>query len=263
MPGQGLGGGQVAAGQADRAGLLPEHGDPRPSLLRRGPAALGDVGGDGQGGPPRQPLHLEPGLAPQFAQDERLGAGGLVLAERLERRRDELGLGLGEGAVGQQAADAGQPAAQRPGQAGQVPRRDRAHREGGGDLVDEVVAPPVGQVRPAAGQRQALRVLAGQRPQRAERPGGRPRLQRRQLAGDPDHRAGLRALVEPPRPGRGLQRGRERGRRGGGLPRAAVLERGEQLGQAPAGAGRLARPGVVARLPSHEPAPFDEHSIRS
>jgi hypothetical protein len=37
-----------------------------------------------------------------------------------------------------------------------------------------------------------------------------------------------------------------------------VLERGQQSGRAVPGAGRLTRPGVVVRLPSHEPAPFDQ-----
>ena len=55
--------------------------------LGGGAAALGDVGGDGEGGPPGQPLDLEPGLALQVAQDEGLGAGRLVLVEGLEGLR--------------------------------------------------------------------------------------------------------------------------------------------------------------------------------
>ena len=97
VAGQGLGGGQVAAGQSHRAGLLAEDGDPGPSFLGVGAAPLGEVGGDGQGGPPGQPLDLEPGLARELAQDQGLGAGRLILGQRLEGLHDELGLGLGEG----------------------------------------------------------------------------------------------------------------------------------------------------------------------
>ena len=44
VPGKGLGGGQVAARQGDRAGVFPEHRDPRVFLGRR-PPPLGDIGG--------------------------------------------------------------------------------------------------------------------------------------------------------------------------------------------------------------------------
>ena len=87
MAGEGLGGGQVAAGQAGGAGFLAEEGDAGAVALGGGAAPLGDVGGDGEGGPPGEPLDLGPGLARQFAEDEGLGAGGLVLVEGLEGLR--------------------------------------------------------------------------------------------------------------------------------------------------------------------------------
>ena len=167
VAGQGGGGGQVAAGEADRAGFLAEDGDAGAPALGGGAAPLGGVGGDGEGGAPGEPLDLEPGPALQLAQDEGLGAGRLVLVQGLERRRDQFGLGLGEGAVGEQAADAGQPQPEGPGQAGEVLRRYRAHRQRAGELVDEAVVPPVGQVIAAAGQRPARpssRVMARSAP---------------------------------------------------------------------------------------------------
>jgi hypothetical protein len=66
-----------------------------------------------------------------------------------------------------------------------------------------------------------------------------------------------RPVVEAARPGGGLQRDGEGRRRGGGVPRPAALEGGEQLGQALPRAGRLARPGVVVCLPCHEPPSFE------
>ena len=92
VAGQGLGGREVAAGQPGRAGFLAEDGDAGAPALGVGAAPLGDVGGDGEGGAPGQPLDLEPGLAGELAEDEGLGAGGLALVEGLERRGDELGL---------------------------------------------------------------------------------------------------------------------------------------------------------------------------
>ena len=153
-----------------RAGLLPEHGDAGAFFLCGGAAALGGVGGDGEGGAPGQPLHLEIVLARQVAQDQRLRPGRLALVQRLEGRRDELGLRFGQGAVGQEPADAGQPEAERPGQAREVPRRHRPHRQRAGDLVVQRVVPPLRQVTAAAQQRPALTVLPRHGPQRGERP---------------------------------------------------------------------------------------------
>ncbi len=85
MAGQGLGGGEVAAGQAGRAGFLAEYRDAGSLAFRLGPASFGDVGGDGEGGAPGQPFDLVPGLAGEVAEDQGFSAGGFVLVEGFER----------------------------------------------------------------------------------------------------------------------------------------------------------------------------------
>jgi hypothetical protein len=112
MPGQRLRGGQVPAGQARRARLLPEHRHPRGPLRRLAPP-LGRVRGDRQRRPPRQPLHLRVGLPCKLAHDQRFRARGLVLRQRLENLRDQPRLGPGQDAVGEQPADTRQPHPQR------------------------------------------------------------------------------------------------------------------------------------------------------
>src|SRR6202000_728273 len=99
---------------------LAEDRDPGSFAFGGGAASFGDVGGDGEGGAPGEALDLEPGLALQLADDEGLGAGGLVLVEQLEGADEELGLGLGERSVGEEAADAGQSLAEGPGEGGEV-----------------------------------------------------------------------------------------------------------------------------------------------
>ena len=123
MPGQGLRRGQVTAGQPHRARLLAEHRHPRPLPLRPRPAPLRHVRRHRQGGPPRQPLHLEVRLARHLARDQRLRPRRLIVAQRLERRYDQLRLRQRQGAIGEQAAD--RPAAacrgSRPGPRGSPP----------------------------------------------------------------------------------------------------------------------------------------------
>ena len=177
---------------------------------------------------------------------------------------DELGLGLGEGAVGEEAADAGQPLAQGPGQAGEVPGRDRPHREGAGDLVDEVVVPPVGQVEAAA--RSAARPRASSRVMARSAPSV-PAAAHDSIAAHcraiPTSAAGLRARRRAPAgPAAVSSAAASARRRRGGVPGAAVLERGRAARAGPRpGRGASPGPGVVVCLPSHEPAPFD-HQLR-
>jgi hypothetical protein len=167
VPGQGVRGRQVTAGQADRAGFFAEHRHPRLPLGRLA-APLRDVRGHRQGGPPGQPFHLGVGLPGQLAKHQRLSAGRLAVVQRLEELRDQLRLRHRQGPVGEEPTDTRQPGAQRPGQAREVPRGHRAHRQGPGYLVGEGVVPAVGQVGPAAQPRGAVGVLAGHRAQRGE-----------------------------------------------------------------------------------------------
>ena len=187
MAGEGLGDGQVAAGQADRAGVFAEHRHPPPLLPRRRPAPFRRY----PGLPPRRPARpaappagrsfrpAHPGSVPRPARPHSSFSGSQQLS-------DQPGLRQRQGPRREEAADPRQPGAQRPGQGLEVPRGNRAHRQGAGDLVSRGSrSTPSGRSLTAAQQRGPRRVLAGHCAQRGELPSGRPGFYCRPLPGDP------------------------------------------------------------------------------
>ena len=114
--GQGLIRRQVPPGQGGGPRLLAEEGDPRVLFLRLLPPPLSQLGVDGQGGLLGQAQHLRVGLARELAQDQRLGPGGVGVAQVPECLDDGAGLGECQRSVAEQRTGTGQPRLLLPGE---------------------------------------------------------------------------------------------------------------------------------------------------